>query len=466
MAGATSYNIYWSTTPGVTIANGTKIAGSWNPKWKQTSANRTAAELRAAPEYFNQGAFATLFAASYPFSLPYSAGLDELRTYVGSSGCRCGRSVRRSCRSQAARSAQQAAVAAERLGLPPHGADLIATANLVAPEIAWNTPNPLLAVASVPEFMQAASITYESLLELLEIQWVQGGRGVAITGIDDTCMTSVQVLAPLDLGFLDRAHRFLRLWLATGYKMWELDLLLRAPAVGNGTLDQTALVALLQFQRLQDATRLARRSAARLLPGHRRREPPRPGRRDRAVAVRADLPDAGRDLGRTRPRPRRDRDRRRRRRRGVEPPPGRDPGGARRQRRRRGDAVRPYRRHADARQPQPRLPRQRAGERRQAADRRPADPRRAARPGRRRPRRRARAAPRVTAGDADVPRAGGRDPAVEPDARRRHVPADAAERDDVGSRDRRHRHDDQRRERRRLPGRRTSTPRSAPRRCW
>ena len=256
VAGATSYNIYWSTTPGVTIANGTKIAGSWNPQWKQTSANRTTVELRAAPEYFNQGAFATLFAASYPFSLPYSAGLDELRSYVEQLGLPLWQVRQAQLPFAGATVVQQAAVAAERMGLPPHGADLIATANLVAPAVAWNTPNPVLTVASVPEFIQAASITYESLLELLEVQWVQGGLGVAINGIDDTCMTSVQFLAPLDLGFLDRAHRFLRLWLASGYKMWALDLLLRAPAVGAGTLDQTALAALLQFQRLQDATRL------------------------------------------------------------------------------------------------------------------------------------------------------------------------------------------------------------------
>src|ERR1039458_5686184 len=80
--GAASYNIYWSTSPGVTPKNGTGIAGGWNPQWKQTPANMTTAELSAAPAYFNQGAFAILFGASYPFTLPYSAGLDELRTYL------------------------------------------------------------------------------------------------------------------------------------------------------------------------------------------------------------------------------------------------------------------------------------------------------------------------------------------------------------------------------------------------
>ena len=108
----------------------------------------------------------------------------------------------------------------------------------------------------MPEFLQASSLTYEGLLELIEVVWVQDGLGVEITGIDDTCSTSVQSLAPLDLDFLDRAHRFLRLWLATGYAMWELDLLLRPGAVGAGTLDEAALAALLRFRELQDATRL------------------------------------------------------------------------------------------------------------------------------------------------------------------------------------------------------------------
>ena len=48
----------------------------------------------------------------------------------------------------------------------------------------------------MPAFLQAASLTYESLLELLQVAWVQGGLNIAIQGIDDTCMTSKQVLAP------------------------------------------------------------------------------------------------------------------------------------------------------------------------------------------------------------------------------------------------------------------------------
>ena len=255
--GATSYNIYWSTAPGVTTANGTEITGAWNPQWKQTSANKTLADLSAAPEYFNQGAYITLFGASYPFTLPYSAGLDELRTYLQQLKLPLWQLRQALLPFEGATFVQQAAVAAERFGMTPHGEDLIANPNFVSAAIAWNTANPLTDVAPVPAFLQAASITYESLLELLQVAWVQGPLHVAIQGIDDTCMTSKQSLAPLDLDFLDRAHRFLRLWLSTGYKMWELNLLLSSSAVASGTLDQQALAALLSFRQLQEATRLA-----------------------------------------------------------------------------------------------------------------------------------------------------------------------------------------------------------------
>lgn len=142
--------------------------------------------------------------------------------------------------------------------------NLVTVPNFVPASVAWNTSdftaNPPNGLATVPVFLQASSLSYESLLELIDVNWVQDGLGIQIAGLNDTCVTSSMTLSPaspsLDAGFLDRAHRFLRLWLATGYKMWELDLLLLAPSVGNGTLDQQALVALQSFWELQGATGL------------------------------------------------------------------------------------------------------------------------------------------------------------------------------------------------------------------
>ncbi len=267
--GATSYNIYWSTRSNVTTASGTNITGALNPRWKQTAANKTAADLSAAPEYFNYGAYAKLFDASYPFTLPYSAGLDELRTYLRALNLPLWqlrqallpvtRAGDESGFPSGATSAQVAAVAAERLGMTEHGRDLVTETDHVSAQIAWNTANPPTDLAQVPAFLQAANITYESLLELLQVAWVQGGLNVAIQGIDDTCTTSKQTLAPspLDAGFLIVRIVFSGSGARRATGCGSSIFLLGAPAVANGTLDQQALAGLLSFRQLQDATGLA-----------------------------------------------------------------------------------------------------------------------------------------------------------------------------------------------------------------
>jgi hypothetical protein len=233
-----------------------------NPPWKQTSANKTAADLRASPEYFNADAYNVLFGTNYPHTLPYSEGLDELRSYLQQSKIALWQLRQALLLLHNPITAQRVAVAAERFAMPPHDVDLVANANFINANLAWNIPaaqNPSNALVPVPSFLQAALLSYEQLLELLQVAWVKGNINLTLEGVDDTCDTSIQSLspAPLDAGLLDRAHRFLRLWRRTGYKMWELDLLMTAPAVANGTLDANALISLFTFRTLQDATRLA-----------------------------------------------------------------------------------------------------------------------------------------------------------------------------------------------------------------
>jgi len=228
-----------------------------NPLWKQTSGNKTASELRAAPEYFNADAFAVLFGANYPHSLPYSEGLDELRAYLQQSGIALWQLRNALLPLHGVTIAQSAAVASERFLLTPHAVEIITAPDFIAANIAWNTAAPTNDLVAVPAFMHAAMITYDQLFELLQCGWVQGGLGVAIQGINDLCDTSVQTLAPapLNAGFLDRADRFLRLWRKTKYPMWQLDMLMQSTAVVNGTLDASGLIALGAFRLLQDTTK-------------------------------------------------------------------------------------------------------------------------------------------------------------------------------------------------------------------
>src|SRR5262249_48344397 len=141
-----------------------------NPPWKQTSEAATPGQLRAAPEYFNAQAYATLAEASYPQTLPYSTGLDELRTYLQQWKVPLWQLRQALLPLAGGTAAQLAAVAAERLGLNPHAQTLLTTPNAVPAAAAWNTndfsaaaPNGL---AYVPELLHAASITYDQLLEL------------------------------------------------------------------------------------------------------------------------------------------------------------------------------------------------------------------------------------------------------------------------------------------------------------
>ena len=240
-----------------------KFASTLNPEWKQTSADVTAADLSAAPEYFNEAAYKTLFSASYPQSLPYSTGLDALRTYLLQWKLPLWQ-LRKALLPVGATVAQHAAVAAERYGMNVIAENLVTTSDTSTPYLAktWNTADFSAdpgGLATVPVFLRAASITYESLLELLRVVWVHQALDISIMGIDDTCNTQIQALspAPLDPGFLDRAHRFLRLWRCSIYKMWELDLLLEAASVGNNALDQNTLIALNDFAQLQTSTGLA-----------------------------------------------------------------------------------------------------------------------------------------------------------------------------------------------------------------
>ncbi len=226
------------------------------PVWKQTT--RSAAELRAAPEHVNAAAYTVLAGASYPHTLPYDAPLDELRTDLQQSGVGLWQLRAAQLPLHSPSLAQQASVAAERFDIDPHELDLITSANFVPLTVAWNTASPLADLAHVPAFMQAAAITYERLMELLDVVWARaGGAATALQGVDDTCDTSVQTLTPLDAARLDRMHRFLRLWRHTGWKMWELDLLLVAPHVGNNTLDAIGLAQLFNFRVLHHTTRLA-----------------------------------------------------------------------------------------------------------------------------------------------------------------------------------------------------------------
>lgn len=78
----------------------------------------------------------------------------------------------------------------------------------------------------------------------------------------DKCTTDEQYINGSDLHY-DRAHRFIRLWRKSGWKMWELDLLLRNNIVTGfvdfetDNLNETTLFKLMQFKQQQETLGLS-----------------------------------------------------------------------------------------------------------------------------------------------------------------------------------------------------------------
>ena len=184
-------------------------------------------------------------AAAYPHTLPYSAGLDELRTYLDQSKRGAVASCARRC-CQSTRPPRRSTPPSQASASAWHRArkTQCATANFAhrARGVEHGRARERRS-ASVPAFTAAASISYETLLRApARSGFVQGALGIRIQGVDDTCDTSVQALAPspLDGGFLDRRAP---LPAACGAAVGYAHVGARPPAarrrrVGNGTLDR------------------------------------------------------------------------------------------------------------------------------------------------------------------------------------------------------------------------------------
>lgn len=241
-----------------------------NPPWKQTWPRATAGQLAAAPQFFNAAAFHKLSQAAYPQTLPYSTGLDGLRTCLQQWQIPLWQLRQALIPLHGAIAPAQIAAAMEWLEWNPNAEQLATQAqpNQAAQQVAWNTNDFTGAgLGSVPNFLQASNLTYQQLLAFLNVQFVQqtlGANQIALAGVNDQCDTTQMTLAPWPVAnpgplwqFLDRGHRFLRLWNAANCEMWEVDLLLQSNQIGPNKLDESALVNLFQFWQLQQTTNLS-----------------------------------------------------------------------------------------------------------------------------------------------------------------------------------------------------------------
>jgi hypothetical protein len=198
-------------------------------------------EVMAAPQYVNPNAYATLAAARYAFGLPFDLSHEETRAYFTQFG------VDRAALMRALQVGTAPAdrdIAAEALGLSDGERALIVTPNAGDQPTIWNIASLSGSggIAEVDNFLTRSGLDYPDLVALLALPWLNPGNAIFIKHLDSGCDLAQQQLQNLDNAALDRFHRFIRLWRATGWPAATLDRAIRAPKLGNAFLDDALLV--------------------------------------------------------------------------------------------------------------------------------------------------------------------------------------------------------------------------------
>lgn len=212
---------------------------------------RPAEELRAVPEHQRDGAYDTLRSADFPMTGVFDLWQEDARVLLEHLGVPRWRLMG----VFGDPDADAVSIAAEQLGISSHETSIITTAAATpaAQQKFWGL-DPDQAEIPVLDVMGHAHLTYEQILELRTLTWinppgapapVQLARPVSSASLGDQRMTGITV------DVLDRIHRLLRLSRHVPWDLWELDLLVRTTHLGGGAVNGPALVALRDAAQLQ-----------------------------------------------------------------------------------------------------------------------------------------------------------------------------------------------------------------------
>lgn len=224
---------------------------------------RSAAELRAAPEHVRDAAYTKLRDADFPLNTSFDASQEQARVFLDHLGVSRWE-LMEAFQSPALLQPPDPSIAGEYWKLSSHettiitaGADNTATKQ----KIYWGIAGAVLPTElTVADFMRRSFLSYEEVLELLYVRWLNplnDPNNVTIERPNATCDTEQQKIVKLTADRMDKMHRFLRLWRHVGWKMWEIDLLIRAAPIGDGKVDDTCLARLWQFAKLKQRLNLS-----------------------------------------------------------------------------------------------------------------------------------------------------------------------------------------------------------------
>lgn len=224
--------------------------GKWILK-RMRQTQLSAEELKAAPEYLNKVAYDTLQAGKYAFRLPFDLYHQEAKGYLEQFD------IRRADLMQTLQkggSPEDFAVAADALGIADEERKLIVTPDPDNQYVFWNTGAATVVneMKVLDTLLTKSELTYEQLVELLKQSWVNPSDVMFIQHLDSTCDTQQKHIANLSTLALDRIHRFLRLWRATGWSMAALNQAITYRRLGDQQLDNACLTKIDGLRRLKE----------------------------------------------------------------------------------------------------------------------------------------------------------------------------------------------------------------------
>lgn len=227
----------------------------------------TKAELRAMPQNVLEDAYKELAKADFPVSSSFNLWQEETRTYLNFLGIPRHELMEkfRDISVENNKNPNDYSIASEYFEMSEYEKDIISTVKITKADqeiywgfdavndAIWQNPIALNTEVSVQTFMKRSQLSYNEVLELLLVKFVNpdGANTSKIVRPVDSCSTDEQKIDNVTFEKLDLMHRFLRLWRKSGWKMWELDLLVRNTKIGVNKIDETAIINLKLFKQLQ-----------------------------------------------------------------------------------------------------------------------------------------------------------------------------------------------------------------------
>ncbi|WP_223595660.1 neuraminidase-like domain-containing protein [Neobacillus bataviensis] len=226
-----------------------------------------AKESRAFPQYIRPEAYDALAVADYPMDSTFNLWQEEARILLDY--LKVPRVQLMEAFLDRSNSSVEMSIAAEYFGLSSYEAKMITLR--VDPNQpgaidvlqkywgekgkCWSPATPAfeginVTLQEVPMslLLKRLKLSYLELLELLQLKWL----GIPQQSMAGICDLAILRVTQLNAELFDRIHRFIRLWRKTGWKMWELDLLIRNEKIGANELNSDTLIHLKQFKQLQE----------------------------------------------------------------------------------------------------------------------------------------------------------------------------------------------------------------------